>query len=79
MVADLSYTPGLSAGESVAGVRPPLDGSGGEGWLSAIYLEQQQVSRSISEMTLLLAALVEMTQILDDIRLSLHELTKTKG
>lgn len=40
-----AYEPSLSAGDAVAGIEPPLNGSGGEGWLSALYLEMVEIRR----------------------------------
>lgn len=46
-----AYQPSLSAGEAVAGLEPPLEGSGGEGWLSALWVEMREV-RKLLEMML---------------------------
>lgn len=45
----MAFQPSLSEGETVAGIDPPLNGSGGTGWLSALYLELQLLRRLVEE------------------------------
>lgn len=46
----MAYEPALPRGEAVAGIDPPLAGSGGEGWLSALWVEMREIRNLLEEM-----------------------------